>query len=89
MEEKLIAIMNEMTEYLSVAQLKKLQEVLLKHFAEDSVQKQVISNDEYLKNISGCQENRRLLRANTGLLRENDTPLVKQREHTVAENVNR
>ena len=29
MEEKLVNILNEMAEYLSVAQLKKLQEVLL------------------------------------------------------------
>ena len=62
MEEKLIAIMNEMTEYLSVAQLKKLQEVLLKNLSEGSVQKQNISNDEYLKifldakKIEGCSE---------------------------------
>lgn len=62
MEEKLIAIMNEMTEYLSVAQLKKLQEVLLKNLSEGSVQKQIISNDEYLKifldakKIEGCSE---------------------------------
>ena len=62
MEEKLIAIMNEMTEYLSVAQLKKLQAVLLKNLSEGSVQKQNISNDEYLKifldakKIEGCSE---------------------------------
>ena len=62
MEEKLIEIMNEMTEYLSVAQLKKLQEVLLKNLSEGSVQKQNISNDEYLKifldakKIEGCSE---------------------------------
>ena len=82
MEEKLIAIMNEITESLSVAQLKKLQEVLLKHFAEGSVQKQVISNDEYLKifldakKIEGCSERtldyyektiRHLLSSNTPL----------------------
>ena len=29
MEEKLVAILNEMAEYLNIAQMKKLQEVLL------------------------------------------------------------
>lgn len=62
MEEKLIAILNEMAEYLSVAQLKKLQEVLLKNLSEKSAQKAAISNEEYLKifldakKIEGCSE---------------------------------
>lgn len=30
MEERLVNILNEMAEYLSIAQMKKLQEVLLK-----------------------------------------------------------
>lgn len=60
MEEKLIQIMNEMTEYLSIAQLKKLQEVLLKAFSEDAPKKQEIDNFDYLKlfldakKIEGC-----------------------------------
>ena len=60
MEEKLIHIMNEMTEYLSIAQLKKLQEVLLKAFSEDTPKKQEIANFDYLKlfldakKIEGC-----------------------------------
>ena len=33
MEEKLVTILNEMAEYLSIAQMKKLQEVLLKNLA--------------------------------------------------------
>jgi len=62
MEEKLVTIMNEMTEYLSISQLKKLQEVLVKTLTEDEVQKQNISNDDYLKlfldakKIEGCSE---------------------------------
>lgn len=60
MEEKLIAIINEMQEYLSIAQLKKLQEVLIKHMEDREVQKKSITNNEYLKlfleakNIEGC-----------------------------------
>ena len=34
MEEKLVRILNEMAEVLNIAQLKKLQEVLLKHLTE-------------------------------------------------------
>ena len=48
MEEKLVLIINEMTDYLSVTQLKKLQEVLISALVEGEAQKQSISNDEYL-----------------------------------------
>ena len=62
MEEKLVSIMNEMAEYLSISQLKKLQEVLLKQLSEKESQKTAISNAEYLKlfldakKIVGCSE---------------------------------
>lgn len=62
MEEKLVLIINEMTEFLSVAQLKKLQEVLIKALTEGDAQKKIISNSEYLKlfldakKIEGCSE---------------------------------
>lgn len=54
--------MNEMTEYLNIAQLKKLQEVLLKQLSENQPQKEPITNEEYLvqfldaKKIEGCSE---------------------------------
>ena len=35
MEEKLVAILNEMAEYLSIAQMKKLQEVLGDYFESE------------------------------------------------------
>ena len=62
MEEKIVIVINEMSEYLSVAQAKKLQEVLVKTFSDNNVQKKNISNDEYLKlfldakRIEGCSE---------------------------------
>ena len=62
MEEKLVSILNEMSDYLSVPQMKKLQEVLLTHLSEAESQKKEISNDEYLeiflnaKAIEGCSE---------------------------------
>ena len=44
MEEKLVRILNEMAEYLSVAQMKKLQEVLLQHLSEEAPHKENIEN---------------------------------------------
>ena len=62
MEEKIVIILNEMSEYLSIAQMKKLQEVILKTFAENEADKSEISNYEFLKmfldakKIEGCSE---------------------------------
>ena len=39
MEEKIVTVLNEMSEYLSIAQMKKLQEVILKAFAENEADK--------------------------------------------------
>ena len=49
MEEKIVKVLNEMTEYLSVSQMKKLQEVILRTFAENEADKTEISNEEFLK----------------------------------------
>ncbi len=62
MEEKVVKIINQMAEYLNVSQMKKLQEVLLKTFAEEDPDKAEVSNEEYLqlfldaKKIEGCSE---------------------------------
>ena len=62
MEEKIVSVLNEMSEYLSIAQMKKLQEVIIKTFAENEVTKLDISNDEFLKmflaakRIEGCSD---------------------------------
>ena len=62
MEDKIVTILNEMSEYLSIAQMKKLQEVIIKTFAENTASKQEIPNEEYLemflaaKQIEGCSE---------------------------------
>ena len=62
MEEKFVEIINEMAEVLNTAQLKKLQEVLLKYLSDNSLEKKNISNYEYLKmfleakQIEGCSE---------------------------------
>ncbi len=62
MEDKVVQILNEMAEYLSVSQIKKLQEVMIRVFSEKSLERQKISNEEYLKmfldakSIEGCSE---------------------------------
>ena len=62
MEEKIVTILNEMAEYLTVPQMKKLQEVILRTFSENEPEKQQISNEEFLKmfldakRIEGCSE---------------------------------
>lgn len=62
MEEKVVVILNEMSEYLSVSQMKKLQEVMLKVFTERTEEKKSIPNEDYLKmflaakRIEGCSE---------------------------------
>lgn len=60
MEEKIVTVLNEMAAYLSIAQMKKLQEVIVKAFAENEAIKENISNEQYLsmflaaKQIEGC-----------------------------------
>lgn len=39
MEEKIVTILNEMSAYLSIPQMKKLQEVVLKTFSENELDK--------------------------------------------------
>ena len=62
MEEKIVTVLNEMSEYLSIAQMKKLQEVIIKTFAENEAAKIDIANDEFLKmflaakRIEGCSD---------------------------------
>ena len=62
MKEKIVMIINKMADYLNISQMKKLQEVLLQTFSEKTIQKEEVSNDEYLrlfldaKQIEGCSE---------------------------------
>ena len=62
MEEKIVVVLNEMSDYLSITQMKKLQEVIIKTFAENETSKSDIKNDDFLtmflaaKRIEGCSE---------------------------------
>lgn len=60
MEEKLVKIINEMADYLNIAQMKKLQEVLIKNLSDAETGKGTDFKSEYLKmfieakQIEGC-----------------------------------
>jgi integrase/recombinase XerD len=62
MEEKIVKVLNEMAEYLSITQMKKLQEVIIDTFAENKLEKSEISNTDFLqmfldaKRIEGCSD---------------------------------
>ena len=62
MEEKIVSVLNEMAEYLNISQMKKLQEVMLKAFSQNTPEKAEISNEDYLKmfldakKIEGCSD---------------------------------
>ena len=62
MEEKIVTVLNEMAAYLSITQMKKLQEVIVKTFTENEAEKINVSNEEYMnmflaaKQIEGCSE---------------------------------
>ena len=60
MDEKIVKVLNEMSAYLTIEQMKKLQEVILKTFAENTLERKNISNEDFLqmffaaKQIEGC-----------------------------------
>lgn len=62
MEEKFVIIINEMAEVLNAAQLKRLQEVLVKHLYQEEALTTDTDNLEYLtmflnaKKLEGCSE---------------------------------
>lgn len=62
MEEKIVNILKEMAEYLSIAQMKKLREVFLKNLPDKEPDRTEIDNYEYLnlfldaKRIEGCSD---------------------------------
>ena len=83
MEEKIVIILNEMSEYLSISQMKKLQEVILKAFSDNVATKQNISNEDFLqlfldaKKVEGCSERTIQYYKVTieHLLKNNETPV--------------
>ena len=85
MEEKLVKILNEMAEYLSISQMKKLQEVLLKNMKEQEESVSETTNYDYLemfiaaKKIEGCSDRTVSYYKSTveHLLNSIDTPIRK------------
>ena len=93
MEEKIVTILNEMAEHLSVSQMKKLQEVLLRTFSDKEERKNTVTNAEYLalylnaKKIEGCSERtiqyyrvtiERMLQSVTDPIRKMTTEEIRQ-----------
>lgn len=62
MEEKLVNILNEMADYLTIPQMKVLQETLIKYMCQEKAKQKTIDNNEYLrmfleaKRIEGCSD---------------------------------
>lgn len=62
MEKKIFDILNDMADYINVAQLRKLQETLIKYLSDNIIKNEPISNEEYLKmfldakSIEGCSK---------------------------------
>ena len=62
MENQIYNILNDMTEFLNVMQMKKLQKVLIYHLNEAKQVQEEISNEKYLemfltaKQIEGCSD---------------------------------
>ncbi len=62
MEEKVVVILNEMAEHLTIAQMKKLQEVLVRNLSENIPTRSDVTNDQYLKmfldakTVEGCSD---------------------------------
>lgn len=62
MEEKLVIILNEMADVLSISQMKRLQEVLLRNLNDNHLTDNQISNSQYIdlflnaKKIEGCSD---------------------------------
>ncbi len=85
MEEKVALILNEMAEFLSVSQMRKLQEVMLKIYSDRNANSKVIPNEEYAemflnsKRIEGCSERTIQYYGTTiyKMLKNIDTPIRK------------
>ena len=67
MDEKIVTVLNEMSAYLSIAQMKKLQEVIIKTFAENEVAKTDIPNEEFLKMFLAATRPMKILEVGTAV----------------------
>ena len=85
MESKIINVLNEMEGFLNIAQLKRLQNSLVKNFVENEIKNIDFENEEYLslfleaKEIEGCSKRTIIYYKSTieHLLQNIKTPLRK------------
>ena len=60
MDEKIVTVLNEMSEYLSIAQMKNRRRLIFQHLRKMKLLRKDIPNDEFLemflaaKQIEGC-----------------------------------
>ena len=60
MQKRIVTVLNEMSEYLSLTQMKKLQEVMLRELGGNRPDIENLSNEDYLtkfleaKRVEGC-----------------------------------
>ena len=49
MEEKIVKVLNELSAYLTIALMKKLQDIMLDSFAENKIEKSNVANNDFLQ----------------------------------------
>ena len=69
MEEKIVNIINEMADYLNIAQIKKLQEVLVNNLETREPEKQNVSNNEYLQMFLNAKKSKGVLNGHYNIIR--------------------
>lgn len=62
MEEKIVKVLNEMSAYLTIAQMKKLQEIMLDAFAENKIEKSNVSNNDFLQMFLDAKKSKDVLK---------------------------
>ena len=89
MEEKIVSVLNEMSEYLSITQMKKLQEVIIRNFSENEVVKTNIPNEEFLKMFLAAKRIEGVLGANNKVLSNDNSKLIVCSQNKCSQNYNR
>ena len=93
MDNQIYNILNDMSDYLNVSQMKKLQEILIKRLEGTNEAAEAVTNDTYLemfltaKQIEGCSVRTIQYYKVTieGLLRKIDVPLRKMSTEMIRE----
>lgn len=77
MEEKFVIIINEMAEVLNAAQLKRLQEVLVKHLYQEEPLPADTDNLEYLTMFLNAKKIEGMFGTNDSILQSDNTAFLE------------